>query len=257
MTELDWHSACAALEWQRDLGVSEAILDAPVNRYDAPKIEKPKPAVAAAPPPDAVVPPVAADDPVTIAQAAADRATDLVGLKAAIAAYEHCDLKRGARNLVFSDGVPGSRVMIIGEAPGREEDQQGLPFVGQAGQLLDKMLAAIQLSRSENTYITNILPWRPPQNRDPKPEEIAMMMPFVKRHVELADPDILICMGNVSCQALLKKRGITKLRGAWTTALDRPVMPMLHPAYLLRQPAAKRQAWADLLAVKARLRGDC
>ena len=143
--------------------------------------------------------------------------------------------------------------MLVGEAPGRDEDREGRPFVGRAGQLLDRMLAAIELSRSENVYITNVLPWRPPQNRDPKPEEIAMMRPFLERHIELARPDVLVVMGNISCQALLGKRGITRLRGQWAEACGKPALPMFHPAYLLRNPAAKRQAWADLLALKARL----
>ena len=143
--------------------------------------------------------------------------------------------------------------MIIGEAPGREEDREGRPFVGRAGQLLDRMLAAIDLSRSENAYITNVMPWRPPQNREPSPEEIAMMLPFLKRHVELAEPELLILMGNISCQAVLGRRGITRLRGHWDKAWEKPAIPMFHPAYLLRQPHMKKQAWADLLAVRARL----
>jgi DNA polymerase len=115
------------------------------------------------------------------------------------------------------------------------------------------MLAAIDLSRDSSVYITNVLPWRPPQNRDPKPDEIAMMQPFLRRHVELAAPDVLVVMGNISCQAVLGKRGITRLRGQWAEAFDKPVLPMFHPAYLLRQPAMKREAWADLLELKARL----
>lgn len=170
-----------------------------------------------------------------------------------MAAFDHCELKRGARNLVFADGTPGARVMIIGEAPGREEDREGRPFVGRAGQLLDRMLAAIDLNRDSSVYITNVLPWRPPQNRDPKPDEIAMMQPFLRRHVELAAPDVLVVMGNISCQAVLGKRGITRLRGHWSEAFDKPVLPMFHPAYLLRQPVMKRETWADLLELKARL----
>ena len=149
--------------------------------------------------------------------------------------------------------------MLIGEAPGRDEDMQGKPFVGRAGQLLDLMVSHIGLNRASPDpaaalYITNVLPWRPPQNRDPKPEEIAMMLPFVERHVELANPDLIVLMGNHACQALLGRRGITRLRGQWTEAMGRPALPMLHPAYLLRNPAAKREAWADLLSLQARLR---
>jgi DNA polymerase len=197
-------------------------------------------------------------DPVAEARAAATSARDLPALKAAMAEYPHCELRLGARSLVFADGVPGARVMILGEAPGRDEDRQGKPFVGRAGQLLDRMLAAIGLDRASEdpataVYITNVLPWRPPQNRDPRQDEIAMLMPFVERHVALAKPEILVLMGNTPCQAVLKRRGITRLRGNWTEALSLPVLPTLHPAYLLRNPAAKREAWADLLDLRARL----
>ena len=192
-------------------------------------------------------------DPVAVATSAAQSAGSLGQLRAAMETFDLCDLKRGARQLVFADGTPGARVMIIGEAPGREEDRAGKPFVGRAGQLLDRMLAAIDLDRAQDVYITNVLPWRPPQNRDPKPEEIGMMKPFLERHVALAKPEVLVVMGNISCQAVLGKRGITRLRGNWDQALDLPVIPMFHPAYLLRQPQMKRQAWVDLLGLKARL----
>ena len=247
----------AILDWQIELGATEAILDAPVNRYSAPKAApKPVPAAtigAAAP----VVAPAA--DPVAEARGLAGAAGDLAALEAALASYDHCELKKGARNLVFADGQPGARVMLVGEAPGRDEDLQGKPFVGRAGQLLDRMFAAIGMGRADPDparaiYITNVLPWRPPQNRDPKPEEIAMMLPFVERHIELAAPDILVLIGNHACQALLGRKGITRLRGTWTGAAGRPALPMLHPAYLLRNPAAKREAWADLLALQAKLR---
>ncbi len=176
-----------------------------------------------------------------------------------MAAYELCELKRGAKNTVFADGNPSARIMVIGEAPGRDEDIQGKPFVGRAGQLLDRMFAAIGLARdataAENAiYITNILPWRPPQNREPTAEEIAMLLPFLQRHVELADPQLLVLMGNVSCQALLGRKGITRMRGKWETALNLPALPMFHPAYLLRNPHAKREAWHDLLMLQSRLR---
>ena len=151
--------------------------------------------------------------------------------------------------------------MIIGEAPGRDEDIQGKPFVGRAGQLLDLMFRQIGLGRENPDkeaalYITNVLPWRPPQNRDPQPDEIAMMLPFLKRHVELSGPDLIVAMGNHACQALLGRQGITRLRGKWAEALGKPVLPMFHPAYLLRNPAAKREAWADLLSIQARLRSN-
>lgn len=244
----------ALLEWQVELGATEAICDAPVDRYDVPAVvEKPKveaPALVMNASPGEV-------DAVVVATGAAAGAQTLDELRAAMGQFDLCDLKKGARNLVFSDGIPGARVMIVGEAPGRDEDLAGKPFVGRAGQLLDKMLAAIELGRDRTdapVYITNVLPWRPPQNRDPKPDEIAMMKPFLLRHIALAKPEILVIVGNWSCQALLGKRGITRLRGAWTQAADLPALPMFHPAYLLRSPEFKREAWADLLSLKARLR---
>ena len=188
----------------------------------------------------------------------ADAAGSLEALREAIGTFEGCELKRGAKSLVFSDGLPQARVMIVGEAPGRDEDIQGKPFVGRAGHLLDAMFAAIGMARTAPSpetaiYITNVLPWRPPQNRDPLPAEIAMMVPFVERHIVLADPDVIVAMGNISCQALLGRRGITRMRGRWGEAFGKPVLPMFHPAYLLRQSHAKREAWADLLSLKARL----
>lgn len=255
-SDLDWHSARALLAWHVDLGVTEAICDAPVNRYEAAAETVAAQAVVAAAAAAATVRPDEAD-PVAAAQHAASAAQTLETLAAAMAAYDHCDLKKGARNLVFADGAPAARVMIIGEAPGRDEDQQGKPFVGAAGQMLDRMFAAIGLSRTDDganaIYITNVLPWRPPQNRDPRPDEIAMMQPFLERHVALADPDLIVLMGNSACQAVLGKRGITRLRGQWATAYGRPALPMLHPAYLLRMPQAKRDTWADLLALQTRL----
>ncbi|GLT09301.1 uracil-DNA glycosylase family protein [Sulfitobacter porphyrae] len=250
-----YHHDLALLEWQIELGAFEAIGDVPVNRYEVPAaVEKPKAAVAATP---AVAPePEARVDAVSIAEQAAAAAATLEELRAAMAAFEHCDLKKGARNLVFSDGIPGAPVMLVGEAPGRDEDRAGKPFVGRAGQLLDKMLAAIDMGRDRAeapVYITNVLPWRPPQNRDPKPEEIAMMKPFLMRHIALAKPQVLVIVGNWSCQALLGKRGITRLRGAWTEAAGVPALPIFHPAYLLRSPEFKREAWADLLSLKAKL----
>ncbi|MBC7133399.1 MAG: uracil-DNA glycosylase [Roseovarius sp.] len=256
-------AALASLAWQIELGATEAIGDAPVNRFALSDMAAPpKGRAAAAPPaptPSAPAPPApAGTDPVAAAEAAAAAAPSLAALEAAMAAYPHCALRQGARSLVLADGHPGARVMIIGEAPGREEDLAGRPFVGRAGQLLDRMLAAIGLDRQATdparaVYITNVLPWRPPQNRDPQPEEIAMMRPFVARHVALATPDFLILMGNISCEAGLGRRGVTRLRGQWAEAFGRPALPMFHPAYLLRNPAAKREAWADLLSLRARL----
>ena len=263
-SELSYHAARALLEWHIELGATEAIGDLPVNRYEIPAAAlapKPAPVEAqstAAPP---IPPPMPEVDPVDVARAAAADAPDLRALEAAMADYPHCDLKMGARNLVFFDGHPAARVMIIGEAPGRDEDMQGKPFVGRAGQLLDRMLAAIGMARHADdparaVYITNVLPWRPPQNRDPTPEEIAMLLPFVQRHVELVDPELVVLMGNTSCQAGLGRRGITRLRGTWTQAYGRPALPMFHPAGLLRNPHNKRHAWADLLELQARLEAE-
>jgi len=251
-----YYEAKAALEWQVELGADEAIGDVPLDRYEL-VAEAPKPKVAKGKP--AVAPiPVAEVDAVAVAKQAAAGAVDLAGLEAALAAFELCELKRGARNLVFADGSPQARVMIIGEAPGRDEDREGKPFVGRAGMLLDRMLAAIDLGRARpdpaaSVYITNILPWRPPQNRDPSPEEIAMLRPFVERHIELVAPDLIVLMGNISCLAMLGRKGITRMRGNWEEVLGRPALPMFHPAYLLRSPHAKREAWADLLNLKAKL----
>ncbi len=261
--------ALAHLAWQVELGADEAILDVPVNRFEevekaapapsaiAQALQEPKPVPQVAKAPDKTAVAAAA---VTEAKALAASASTLSDLQAALAGFEACELRYGARNLVFSDGNPEARVMIVGEAPGRDEDIQGKPFVGRAGQLLDAMLGAIDLSRTAedaatSVYITNMLPWRPPQNRDPTPEEISTLQPFVRRHVELADPEVLILMGNWACSGLLGKRGITRMRGNWEEVLGRPALPMFHPAYLLRNPAAKREAWADLLSLKAKLRG--
>ncbi|MEM1272235.1 MAG: uracil-DNA glycosylase [Pseudomonadota bacterium] len=255
---LDLHTARALLEWQIELGVDESMADTPIDRFALHAAQK---ATTAAGPVAPAAESSTVVDPIAHAQDAARKVTDLSGLQAALETYPHCELKLGARSLVFSDGNPAARVMIIGEAPGRDEDIQGKPFVGRAGQLLDRMFDAIGLSRRAEVaeralYISNILPWRPPQNRDPTAEEIAMMRPFMDAHVKLAAPDLIVLMGNISCQAILGRRGITRLRGHWTEALGRPVLPMFHPAYLLRNPAAKREAWQDLLAISAHLKSS-
>ena len=248
MNEMSWQIARESLEWQLELGVADAIGDMPIDRYDVP-VEKLRPVVS----PPTITAPMTLD-PVEVAERAAASAQNLAGLKQALKDYPHCELQRGARNLVFNDGIPGARVMILDEAPGREEDLHGLPFAGPAGALLDKMLAGIGLNRTQNVYIGTVIPWRPPQNREPKPEEIAMMLPFLRRHVELADPDVLICMGNTSCSAILGKRGVRKLRGQWQDGLGLPVLPIMHPSTLLREPSGKKYAWQDLLVLKAWLR---
>ena len=266
----DWHAALAALAWQVDLGVDEVISEAPVDRYDLPESNR---AAAAATPAQAVTSgfapapsaaPLAsasdatADQAIAAAKAAAAAAGTLAELQQALAAFDHCELKRGARNTVFADGNPAARVLILGEAPGRDEDIEGRPFVGRAGQLLDRMFAAIGLARDSEKadaalYITNVMPWRPPGNRDPEPGEIAMMHPFVERHIALVNPDVIVVVGNTPLFALTGQKGILRARGNWVNSLGKPVLPMVHPAYLLRNPIAKREAWADLLSLKARL----
>ena len=248
MDKLGWQIARESLEWQVELGVVDATGDIPIDRYGVP-VEKPQPAFS----PPTIMAPMSLD-PVEVAEKSAAAAQNLAGLKQALKDYPHCELQRGARNLVFNDGISGARVMILDEAPGREEDLYGLPFAGPAGALLDKMLAGIGLNRTENVYIGTVIPWRPPQNREPKPEEIAMMLPFLRRHVALAAPDVLICMGNISCSAILGKRGVKKLRGQWQDGLGLPVLPIMHPKTLLREPAGKKYAWEDLLVLKAWLR---
>lgn len=254
----DWHAALAALAWQVEAGADETILDAPVNRYEL-AAEAPKPLSAKASLPAALSSGSGAADPVAVAKSVAEQAATLGALQAALTAFDHCDLKKGARNTVFSDGNPKARVLILGEAPDAEEDREGRPFVGRAGQLLDRMFAAIGLSRtSQNAetalYITNVMPWRPPGNRDPEPAEIAMMLPFVERHIALVDPKVIVVLGNTPLFALTGTKGILRARGTWGEALGKPLLPMTLPAYLLRNPSAKREAWADLLSLQARLR---
>jgi DNA polymerase len=247
--------ALETLNWLVEAGADEAIGETPVNRLQAksaPSAPIPvRPAAAGA------KPAFAGSDGVTDPQALAASATSLAELKSAMEGFEGCSLKSTATNTVFADGTPQGRVMFIGEAPGRDEDRIGKPFVGRAGQLLDKMLASIGLDRKRNAYITNVINWRPPENRDPSPEEAAMCLPFLRRHIELADPKVLVLLGAVAGRHVMGlSDGIMKSRGRWMEYRvgDRmvPIMPTLHPAYLLRQPAHKKLAWRDLqsLAVK-------
>ena len=184
-------------------------------------------------------------------------AASLAELEALLARFEGCGLKVTAKNLVFADGNPHGRLMFVGEAPGGDEDRIGKPFVGRSGQLLDRMLAAIGLDRND-VYIANVVPWRPPGNRTPTPQEIAVCKPFIERQIELADPDILVCLGGPATQTLLNtKDGILKTRGRWfpyrTGAREIRAFATLHPAYLLRQPLQKRLAWRDFRALKRAL----
>ena len=196
-----------------------------------------------------------AEAEVAAARTAAAAADTLEALRAALARFEGCSLRLTARTLVFADGNPAARIMLIGEAPGREEDLQGVPFVGRSGQLLDRMLAAIGLDRQQ-VYIANVVPWRPPGNRTPTPEETAICRPFIRRQIQLVDPDFLICLGGAAAKEMLDTReGILRLRGQWldfdTGQRTIRAMATLHPAYLLRQPLQKRLVWRDLLTVKA------
>ncbi len=269
--------AAALLAFYVEAGVSDVLGDEPVNRYalsdtvpasvprEAPpqaREARPEPRRELSPPAHAAAP---SSIPLEDAQAAesareiAARCATLDELRKALATFEGCPLRYTAKNLVFADGNPQARLMMIGEAPGRDEDLRGLPFVGRAGQLLDRMLASIGLDRS-SVYIINTLPWRPPGNRTPTPAEHAVCMPFVERHVELVNPDIIVLLGGVSAKQMLRTdTGIMRLRGKWSSIKvgerEVPALPTLHPAYLLRQPAQKQLAWRDLLSLKTRLQG--
>jgi len=248
------------LRWYLDCGVDEAVGPVPVDRFAL----SARPA--AAPPPiqrPAPVPAAAAPAPQVSGTAAhiAAGCADLAELKAALEAFDALPLRRTANSTVFADGNPEAALMIIGEAPGQEEDRQGLPFVGKSGKLLDRMLASIGLDRG-SAYITNVLPWRPLENRKPSPDEVAVCLPFVARHVELVDPQVLLLLGGAAAAAILARHdGISRLRGQWfdyaSPGLSRPVptLATFHPAYLLRTPDAKRGAWRDLLMVRKRLDG--
>jgi DNA polymerase len=190
------------------------------------------------------------------AREAARAAPDLAALKEALSRFDGVSLRRTATNLVFADGTPAAKVMLVGEAPGAEEDRAGRPFVGASGQLLDRMMAAIGLDRT-SFYITNVCFWRPPGNRKPTDLELAAQKPFVERHIELVAPEVLVLVGAAAAQGLLgTTEGITRLRGRWfqyrlgETGPTIPAMPIFHPAYLLRQPAQKRETWRDLLKLQ-------
>lgn len=258
------------LRWYMDAGVDEAIGEVALDRFAlSAKPAAPKPvSPAPAPGPAAAPAPVPLHHlhPVPHGQAIPGTATHIAAecktleeLRHALEAFDGLPLKRTARSTVFADGSAAASVMVIGEAPGQEEDRQGLPFVGKSGKLLDRMLASIGLDR-DSVYITNVVPWRPVENRKPTPDEVAVCLPFVTRHVELVDPQVLILLGGASASALLARHeGINRLRGRWfdyaSPGLPRPIpaMATFHPAYLLRTPAAKREAWRDLLQVKKRL----
>lgn len=261
--------AAALVAWYAEMGVDIALDETPVDRLAAVPAEaivrespkpadqpRPKPAVSplrTSPPPAAVPTEDTAREAREIARAAAT----LDELRDALHTFEGCNLRLTATQLVFADGNPQGRIMLVGEGPGRDEDIQGLPFVGRSGQLLDRMLAAIGLTRAD-VYIANVVPWRPPGNRRPTPQETAVCRPFIERQIELADPDFLVLLGGAAASELLDTpEGILKLRGRWreydTGARRIRAMPTLHPAYLLRQPLHKRFAWRDFLTLRQAL----
>ncbi|HUI20731.1 MAG TPA: uracil-DNA glycosylase [Methylocella sp.] len=251
------------LRWYAEMGVDMAVDDTPHDRFaesrnklSVPAEKKALPAAPQQRPEVACSPlrqPASSLPPGVIEETAlecASAAANLDDLRERLSRFNGCGLKATATQLVFGDGNPSAEIMFVGEAPGADEDRQGVPFVGRAGQLLDKMLAAIGLDRSK-VYIANVVPWRPPGNRTPTPLETGACLPFIRRQIELVDPKILVCLGAAAAQTLLGcKDGIMRMRGRWFTYMagERPIraIAMLHPAYLLRQPAHKKLAWQDL-----------
>ncbi|MEZ0167703.1 uracil-DNA glycosylase family protein [Microvirga sp. TS319] len=269
----------ALLDFHVEAGVDLALDETPHNRFAEPKPEPaqsrgqaPQRAAAAAPPsassplPQALprtLPKAAAgapDEVASLAREQARHAQSLEELEAILAGFDGCTLKFSAKNLAFADGNPKGRVMLVGEAPGADEDRIGKPFMGRSGQLLDRMLATIGLDRSQ-VYVANIVPWRPPGNRTPTPQEVAICKPFIARQIELASPEFLLCLGGPAAQNLLGlKDGILRTRGRWFTyktedGREIRALPTLHPAYLLRQPLQKRLGWRDFMAVRRALDG--
>jgi DNA polymerase len=255
------------LAFYLEAGVDCALGDAPTDRLAEPdsvpvavaaprEIVPPRPAreipaaMPAAPRADLALAP---DEAISSAREAARTAPSLEALRQLLENFDGCALKHTATRLVFADGNPQARVMFVGEAPGREEDIEGLPFVGRSGKLLDRMIAAIGLDRSK-AYIANVIPWRPPGNRTPTPQETQICLPFIRRQIELVNPDVLVTLGNPSTQTLLSTRdGIMKTRGKWvdydTGTRTIRALATFHPAYLLRSPSYKRMTWQDLRAI--------
>ncbi len=252
-------SVQALLAWYEAMGVDEAIGEVPIDRFAPPAATPPLPKPTAQKAPAHLsfaspLPPVGVFDRNSIAAV-----TSLEALEAMVAAFDGCTLKRTAKNLCFARGSKEARLMLIGEAPGRDEDLQGKPFVGRAGQLLDRMLAAIGLDEG-SVYITNTVYWRPPGNRTPTPEEIEACAPFLARQIELLSPEVLVLLGGAAAKSLLGvSEGIMRLRGKWLgypcNGREIAALATLHPAYLLRNPEHKRLVWRDLLMIKQRLEG--
>jgi DNA polymerase len=266
----DAQRSAALLRWYVEMGADEAIGEIPVDRTRPPPPRPAPPPVASRPaaaPERHTAPPLpvraAAPGPLVASAAAiAEAATSLAELERAVAAFEGCALRQTATNTVFADGNPAASLMLIGEAPGGEEDRLGKPFVGRSGQLLDRMLATIGIDRS-TAYITNVLYWRPPGNRKPTPAEIAACLPFVLRHIALVRPAVLVLCGGTAASTLLAaNEGITKLRGRWfdlaIPGFEAPVKTIAtyHPSYLLRTPERKRESWRDLLTIQEELRNS-
>jgi len=265
----DTRQALEMLSWYVDAGVDEAVSDYSTDFFakkeaatplgtapgktdkKAPPPPRPPASKPRAPHASSVL---AAGEVASDAKSLAQSCKTLADLKAALAQFEGCSLKATATNMVFGDGATDARIMFIGEAPGRDEDIQGVPFVGRSGQLLDRMLQAIDLDR-KNAYITNVIAWRPPGNRNPTPHETAVCRPFVERQIELIAPEVIVFLGGVAAKEMLETAtGILRLRGKWSTfktaGKEYKAMPTLHPSYLLRQPAQKRLAWHDFLMIK-------
>ncbi len=265
--EMNAEQAAALFAWYRAMGVDEIIGDAPYcemvhepfAQRGAMETASPLPLNASHEVRETSV--VPANPDAMVARDLASTASSISDLRAILETFDGCGLKKTAKRLCFSRGAENARVMLIGEAPGKDEDDQGLPFVGRAGQLLDRMLASIQLSEAD-CYITNLVFWRPPGNRTPSLEEVQVCLPFVKRQIDLVKPQILVFLGNAAAKQLTGATdGILKLRGRWlsykaeTMANETPIRAMatLHPAYLLRTPIAKRLAWRDLLLIREAL----
>jgi uracil-DNA glycosylase family 4 len=252
------------LDFYLEAGVDAFVGEVPVDRFAPEPAPAPTRAPVALPTEFEVkgrvaapAAPQAPDEAAMAARAAAKSAKSLDELRVILEKFDGCALKATATQLVFADGNPSAKVMFVGEAPGRDEDIEGLPFVGRSGKLLDRMLSAVGLNRT-SVYIANVVPWRPPGNREPSLHETEICLPFLLRQIELVDPDILVCMGNPSAKTLLGlKEGITKTRGRWfkfeTGKREIRAMPTFHPAFLLRSPLQKRFAWRDFLAIKKAL----
>jgi uracil-DNA glycosylase family 4 len=259
MTGSEAKAAADLIAWYEAMGADEAIGDSPVDRFATGAIPAKTSAKSPASPPKsrATSAKSRAGAESAAIPASLEAAATLAELEALLAQFEGCALKRSAKSLCFARGSTSARIMLIGEAPGRDEDLQGKPFVGRAGQLLDRMLAAIGLAE-EHVYITNTIYWRPPGNRTPTPQEIEACAPFLARQIDLLSPDVMVLLGGAAAKSILGvSEGIMRLRGKWKLyrSGDReiPTLATLHPAYLLRKPEEKRYAWRDLLMLKARL----